>query len=105
MWYIEENGQPVPCNDIHRASAWLYGPGGEERRRVRETLIGDDGVFVSTVFLGLDHAFGGATPVLYETMIFGGQHDEYQRRYTTKDDAIAGHEEAVRLATAEVTTE
>ena len=46
---------------------------------------------VSTVFLGLDHAFDGGTPLLFETMIFGGEHDEYQERYATWDEAEAGH--------------
>ena len=100
MWYIEENGNPVPCADVLAASKWLYGPGGEERRRVRETKIGDDNVWVSTVFLGLDHNYFGGRPLLYETMIFGGPHDLYQSRYSTKEEAIAGHDEAVLLATS-----
>ena len=102
MWYIEENGSPVPCDDLQRASEWLFGPGGGDRRRVRETKIKDDEIYVSTVFLGLDHSFGGASPVLYETMIFGGQQDGYQRRYHFRDEAVAGHEEAVQIALGNV---
>ena len=51
-----------------------------------------DGVMVSTVFLGMDHSFGGPVPVLWETMVFGGEHDGDQERYTSRQDAIAGHE-------------
>ena len=36
-------------------------------------------------------------PILFETMIFGGEHHEYQERYTTWDEAIKGHKEAVAL--------
>jgi len=35
---------------------------------------------------------------LFETMIFGGEHDQYQVRYSTWDDALNGHQFAVNLA-------
>lgn len=50
---------------------------------------------VSTVFLSMDHSLGGligdGSPVLFETMVFGGEHDEYQERYHTYDEAEEGH--------------
>jgi hypothetical protein len=50
------------------------------------------------VFLGLDHQYGfNGPPVLFETMIFGGKHDDYQDRYLTWDEAEAGHERAVKM--------
>ena len=66
-------------------------------RHVAKTDIADD-VKVSTVFLGLDHSFGGDHPLLFETMIFGGEHDEYCDRYVTWKQAEAGHEKAVEMA-------
>jgi len=65
----------------------------------RDELPG--GVCVSTVFLGLDHSFSSGPPVLFETMIFGGPHTEYQERYYPCQDAIAGHARALALAKAE----
>ena len=63
------------------------------------------GVKVSTVFLGLDHRFSDSLedgpPVLWETMIFGGAHDEHQERYTSRADAIAGHARAVKMVKGE----
>lgn len=57
-----------------------------------------DGVTVSTVFLGLDHNFGWeGPPILWETMIFGGEHDQYQERYSSADEAEIGHERALAL--------
>ena len=57
------------------------------------------GGYVSTVFLGIDHRFGGSgPPLLFETMIFGGPHDEYQQRYSTWEEAEVGHRKAVELA-------
>lgn len=51
---------------------------------------------VSTVFLVIDHRhFGDGPPLLFETMIFGGARDSYQVRYSTWDDAAAGHKEIV----------
>jgi hypothetical protein len=55
-------------------------------------------VRVSTVFLGLNHAWlGQGPPLIFETMIFGGPEDGYQDRYTTWDEAIKGHEKALKL--------
>ena len=57
-----------------------------------------DKAVISTVFLGLDHnPTGRGQPVLFETMIFGGWHDEFQVRYRTYDEAEAGHKRAVAM--------
>jgi hypothetical protein len=56
-----------------------------------------NGVTVSTVFIGLDYNWykrpGG--PIVWETMVFGGERDGLQRRYQTKEEAIAGHDQIV----------
>ena len=66
----------------------------------------NDHVRVSTVFLSMDHSYSfddegnrieNPTPVLWETMIFGGEHSGYQERYTSHDDALAGHKRALDL--------
>lgn len=58
-------------------------------------------VTVSTVFLGIDHNFGGrGEPVLFETMIFGSGDphlDDYQERYCSFAEALRGHQRAVAL--------
>lgn len=102
MFYVlgDDRKTPVPCNDTLAWGAWMRGAGGRNKR-VGLTLLHDDAVRVSTVFLGLDHSFlPGATPVLWETMIFGGPLDEYQWRYTSRDQAVAGHDLAVLMAKA-----
>ena len=55
-------------------------------------------VQVSTVFLGLDHQWGDGPPLIFETMIFGGPKNQYQDRYSTYEEALAGHEKALKLA-------
>ncbi len=58
---------------------------------------------VSTVFLGLDHRFDrSGPPLLFETMIFGGPHDQSGWRYASWDDAEVGHKAAVRKARAAI---
>lgn len=57
-------------------------------------------VVISTVFLGIDHNILNSSsnvPVLWETMIFNGEHDGYQERYTSHEDALAGHQRALDL--------
>lgn len=68
-------------------------------------VVGKDvlnGVHVSTVFLGIDHNFnpratGNSEPILFETMVFGGKYDQYQRRYTTWAEAEIGHKKALEM--------
>ena len=56
---------------------------------------------VSTVFLGLDHRFGAqGPPILFETMVFGGGNfDQYQERYCTREEALAGHRRILEMVT------
>ena len=68
-------------------------------RRVGQTTIYRFGVhvWISTMFLGLDHQWGEGPPLLYETMVFGGpDHDDYLERETSRSDAAWTHEIAVQ---------
>lgn len=64
-----------------------------------------DGIQVSTVHLGYDHNWSGGNgpPLIFETMIFGGEHDQYQERYATLAEAKEGHRQACELAFGSVT--
>jgi hypothetical protein len=95
--YIIKDGIPVPESDVSKWGEWMGH--FEENCRIARTEWGD--VAVSTVFLGIDHNWFGRTPILFETMIFGGEHDQYQERYETIDDALRGHERAVGLVKGE----
>jgi hypothetical protein len=48
--------------------------------------------------LCIDHRFGSGPPLLFETMIFGEEDDEYQKRYSTWKEAEEGHQIAVNYA-------
>lgn len=84
--------KPVPMANVLEWGMWL----DHAERQIRNTEL-PDGSRVSTVFLGLDHGFSGTgAPILFETKIFGVKHlEDYQRRYCTEEEAIAGHEEAI----------
>jgi hypothetical protein len=73
-----------------------------EERRVACTKIGD--VEVSTVFLCVDTAYIAEehVPILFETMVFGGEMDEYCERWCTWGEAEEGHKAVVeQVAQAE----
>lgn len=89
--YILVGKTPVPEPDLIKWATWFEAAD----RTVKKTEL-PGGILVSTVFLGTNHAFFGGVPILFETMIFGGEQDEYQQRYATWEEAEAGHEEAVK---------
>ena len=92
FYILDDDHNPVET-DSTEWSKWLN---EGDRRRV-ELDIFENKCNVSTVFLGINHAFDDGPPILFETMIFGGRFDEYQERYFTWDEAIAGHEKALRM--------
>lgn len=55
---------------------------------------------VSTVWLGLDHGWGGGPPLIFETIVFGDSRDFDMDRYSTREQALAGHEAMVLLVRA-----
>jgi hypothetical protein len=90
--YILKNKKPVICNNTIRWAVWF----SENDRVVKQTQL--DNVFISTVFLGIDHNWGEkGKPILFETMIFEGKHNGYQERYCTWEDAELGHERACKM--------
>lgn len=89
--FILDGHTPVPAASLREWGRWFE----TGNRVVAQDKIGD--VKVSTVFLGLDHQWGEGPPLLFETMIFEGPHDGYQERYSTWDEAEAGHKVALSL--------
>ena len=52
---------------------------------------------ISTVRLPFDHSFGDGPALWYETMVFKGEswEDLFCQRYTTEEQALEGHKNAV----------
>lgn len=95
--YAILNGHEVVECDFMTSAEW-FGRTEKERIVAKTTL---QGFLVSTVFLGVDYSRGVGPKLWFETMIFQqGQWSElYCERYSTWDEALAGHRaacEAVR---------
>ena len=91
LCYVLEGKTPVVEPNLTKWAEWFEA----SERTVANAQLGE--VRVSTVFLGKDHRFGCGRPLLFETMIFGGEHDGWQKRYCTWDEAEAGHKAAVAM--------
>lgn len=93
--YILINGIPCPESDTKIWSEWMQ---DREQRLVDYTELFDGAVSVSTVFMGLDMNFGEGKPMVFETTINGGIHNDKKWHYGTLGDAKQGHWHAVDLA-------
>lgn len=106
--YILVGKKPVHEPDIMKWARWFH----TADRHVAVSHV--NGWRVSTVFIGIDHNFiNGGPPELFETMIFpavdskyslsetldlGLAHSDLCERYSTWEEAEAGHRKAVKLA-------
>jgi len=90
-YYILDGKEPVEIFDVMTWAVQI----GMTDRIVKQTTLGQ--TRVSTVFLGIDYQFGEGPPLLFETMVFGGEHNGDQWRYSTWDEAETGHETAVAI--------
>jgi hypothetical protein len=88
-YVLDASGEPQPEPDPIAYARWKEA--NHAACVVARTEVAP-GCTVSTVFLGIDHAFRGGPPVLWESMIFGGALDGMQRRYISRANAISGHE-------------
>lgn len=92
--YLLDGHKAIACN--LPVTEWAIRFEGLDRR---VALTEHDEIRVSTVFLGIDYSFTYThAPLIFETMIFGGPHDQYYERYSTWEEAEAGHAEACKLA-------
>lgn len=93
-YILNEQGEPVNESDLMKWAAWLE---NGDCRRVANDQVGK--ATVSTVFIGLDHAYGDdEPPILWETMVFGGPMDEEQERCSGgRADALAMHARIVEM--------
>jgi hypothetical protein len=95
---MDENHNVVPCQ---RDEWFKYYENGPDARRV--AMWAGKGVTVSTVFLAMNHGFGG-DPLWFETLVFGGAMDDEMRRYATWNEAVQGHNEVVEEVEATMRT-
>lgn len=92
---LDKNKNVVP---VSGTLDWAKGFEEQDRIVQQTPLLGWFGknIVISTVFLGIDHGFGG-TPKWFETMVFAGSWTDREcHRYATYDEAVAGHAVVVR---------
>lgn len=111
-YILDDEHRPVTVDLM----TWARWHETERRTKGRVGSTETDLYWVSTMFLGLDHNYGEGPPILFETMVFERQRkvvefpfskrltsirksldeDGFFRRYSTWDDAEAGHNAMVR---------
>lgn len=115
--YIINDKGEISTVDLMTWARWLESEQGSRDKQIGNTQLPE--VRVSTVFLGLDHNFGGGKPILFETMVFENRTtqidlqgkpysthkpiEDYSNRYHTLEEAKKGHEGIVRLCEQEKT--
>lgn len=91
-YILDEQGNPVEEPDVLKWGEWFES--SNAKRFVAESKYNN--LRISTVFMALDHAvFQTDPPLLYETMLFGGKYDGETERYSTKREALLGHQKMV----------
>lgn len=96
-YILDDDGNPQLEPDLIKWAMWFEK--NLDGRRVAVTEIGE--VKVSTVFLALDHGWGQGPPVLWETMVFGGEMDQEMNRCPgSREQAEAMHQDMVERVKA-----
>ncbi len=93
-YILDPQGEPISEPNLMKWAIWMQ----NTPRHIARNEDDSTGVYVSTVFLGFDYNYNGKAPILWETMIFGGEHDQYQDRYCSRQEALEGHKIACKLA-------
>jgi len=99
LYILAEDGKtPIPEPDVLVWGKWFE----THKRQIAGGSTEVGSMHVSTVFLGIDYSFHGlrGVPILWETKIFGGvgECEGYERRYSSYDDAVSGHDFTVDWA-------
>jgi len=99
FYILDADNNPVGTDDVHEWVEFRRSqPGGLPR--VAEDFVGD--VYVSTIFLGIDHNYWDeGPPIVFETMVFGGKLERTMARYATYEEAKQGHADMLRRVRAE----
>ena len=105
---LDEDRNPVPATNYREWADWelahkdeprLLDPEGMDDCRVGSTHIGE--AWVSTVFTGRAAGQHGP-PILFETRIFGGEHNDSHERCATWAEAEVLHAHFCAVARGEI---
>lgn len=82
----------VPMENVLEYAEWFE----KTDRTVVRTVI-EEGMFLSTVFLGIDHDPFGEKPILFETALYAKGEFHILSRYETWEQAEEGHDEILGM--------
>ena len=94
-YVLNDKGEPVLCEDVIEWATKFE----ITKRRVAETTVDD--LWISTVFLGLNHNWHEGPPVVWETMVFCNSDEDHplhqwmDRCAGSREQAVAMHERCV----------
>jgi len=93
--WFDKQGNPLPDPQAAIEMRYDMEDGGRisDYARIGKDTVGD--VLVSTVWLGMNHAFTPNGLAIFESLCFGGEQDGEMMRYSTEQEAIDGHRRAV----------
>jgi len=93
-YILDNDNNSIPVTSLYEWGEWMQN--ASLRRILCITIVqAHPEIYVSTIFLGMDHAWrfeenDVQEPILWETMVFG-HIEEVMYRYTSRDAAIEGH--------------
>jgi len=95
MLYILDGHEPVREENV---ATWAMFFQDIDKRRVAFSKVDSvEEIVVSTVFLASDHNFGGeGPPILFETLVSGGDTDGAIYRCSTWEEAEQQHRDVVK---------
>lgn len=91
--YYDKDGSPLTLEE------WGIKHSNFEYKGIGNDYVGD--YRVSTVWLGMNHAYNDEAPLIFETMVFLKDtfDDVWCQRYSTEQEAIQGHKDLVESIT------
>lgn len=95
-YILDDQDRPVRCDDTMTWARWFENSWPQRATARTETKL----YTVCTSFLSINHRFCEGPPVLWETMVVttDGEWLDYQDRYSSREDALQGHEKACAWA-------
>lgn len=92
-YIMDKDGNPKKATRAERI-AWRKQPNWKEQKQVAYTKVGASAI--STVLLEFDHNdYDTGPPLIFETMVLSGPGEGKFKRYSTKAEALIGHEQMV----------
>jgi hypothetical protein len=91
---LDEDGNVMPTENFEQWARWI---GSSPQRIIEQTDLAG-GVWVSTVFLGVNYStVSGGEPLWFETMVFGPDEatDSWTERCSTLAQAKEMHQKAI----------